>query len=110
MVRLRDENTQIKLRADDLDHKLMQARKLLSAQDLHVKDLERQEQGLKERAEGLEHELQRIRKEEETVRNLYRLEQELMDMKQDKERLAIDLEKAKKVRINIWGIFPLLLP
>nr|KAG5696795.1 hypothetical protein BaRGS_012818 [Batillaria attramentaria] len=84
-------------KADDLEQKLMQTRKLLSARDLRVKELEEQEALLHERVEELENELDRVRHEDEAAQNVFRLEHELQDTKQEKERLSIDLEKAKKL-------------
>jgi hypothetical protein len=54
--------------------------------------------GVQERITELEKDLQRVREEDVAAQNLFRCQQELHEARQDRERMAIDLEKAKKVR------------
>ena len=98
ILRLKEEHAQNKFRAEDLEQKLMQARKQLTARDLRVQELEEQHAVLQERVQDLENQLQRVREEDEAAHNLFRCEHELDQTRQEKERLVIDLEKAKKVR------------
>lgn len=97
MLRLKEELNLTRGKAEDMEQKLTATRKLLSARDLRVKELEEREAGLGERVDQLERELERLRREDEAAQNMLRLEQELGETKQEKERLAIDLEKAKKL-------------
>ncbi|KAL8611340.1 hypothetical protein ACOMHN_014395 [Nucella lapillus] len=92
-----EEHAQSKFRAEDLEKKLTQARKQLSAQGLHLKEVEHKEQEAGTRVEELERELQRVRQEDQSAQSLFRSEHELVQTRQDKERLVIDLEKAKKL-------------
>ena len=80
----------------------MQARKQLTARDLQVQELEEQNAVLQERVQDLENQLQRVREEDEAAHNLFRCEHELDQTRQEKERLVIDLEKAKKVSGGGW--------
>ena len=102
ILRLKEEHAQNKFRADDLEQKLTQARKQLTARDLRVKELEERNVALEELVQDLENKLQRVREEDEAAHNLFRCEHELEQTRQEKERLVIDLEKAKKVREDKW--------
>lgn len=97
ILRLKEEHAQSKFRAEDVEKKLTQARKQLSAQDLQLKEMGRREEEARQRAEELDRELQRVRQEDESAHTLFRIEHELDQTRQEKERLVIDLEKAKKL-------------
>lgn len=70
---------------------------MLVARDLHVKELEDTENELAGRLQELEQELRQVREKDQVAQSLLNVETELNQTKQEKERLAVDLEKAKKV-------------
>ncbi|XP_076467383.1 uncharacterized protein LOC143298367 [Babylonia areolata] len=97
ILRLKEEHAQSRFRAEDLEKKLTQTRKQLTARDLRLKEAEQQGEEAEQRAQDLERELQRLRREDESAQTLFRTEHELGQTRQEKERLVIDLEKAKKL-------------
>lgn len=97
LLRLKEENALSKSQLEELHQKLTQTRKMLVARDLHVKELEDTENELAGRLQELEKELRQVREKDQVAQSLLNVETELNQTKQEKERLAVDLEKAKKV-------------
>lgn len=97
LLRLKEENALSKSQLEELHQKLTQTRKMLVARDLHVKELEDTENELAGRLQELEQELRQVREKDQVAQSLLNVETELNQTKQEKERLAVDLEKAKKV-------------
>ncbi|BFZ25333.1 hypothetical protein BsWGS_28372 [Bradybaena similaris] len=95
ILSLREENVALKAKSEGQERKLSQARKMITARDFRVRDLEEREKELEKKIQELTLELDRLRDGEGS--ELYNTQKNLQDAKADKERLAIDLEKAKKL-------------
>ncbi|CAG5117801.1 unnamed protein product [Candidula unifasciata] len=95
ILSLREENVALKAKSESQEKKLIQARKIITGRDFRVRELEEQQQDLEKKIKELQLEIDRLRDGEGS--ELYNTQKSLKDAKADKERLAIDLEKAKKL-------------
>lgn len=95
LLSLREENVALKTRCEGLDKKLSQVRKVITARDFRIKDLEEKEREMEHKIEEVTQELDRLRDSEGS--EFFKTQKELQQIKSEKERLAIDLEKAKKL-------------
>ncbi|XP_059153963.1 centrosomal protein of 85 kDa-like isoform X2 [Physella acuta] len=93
VLALREENASLKMRTENFEKKLSHARKILTARDFRIRELEDKEQELTIKLTNIQEEFERFEDKE-------KLEFDKSQLKQcqlEKERLAADLEKAKKL-------------
>ncbi|RUS73563.1 hypothetical protein EGW08_018679 [Elysia chlorotica] len=94
-MQAQQDNVALKTRNEGLDKKLSQVRKIITARDFRIRDLEQSEQSLKHKVEEITEELDRLRDTDGS--EFFNVQRELEHVKSEKERYAIDLEKAKKL-------------
>ncbi|XP_005104232.1 centrosomal protein of 85 kDa [Aplysia californica] len=95
MMSLREDNFGQKSRLEGQEKKLAQLRKVVTARDFRIRELEDNEKDLETKLNETQDELERLR--DSGGSEFYNTQRELKAAKADKERLAIDLEKAKKL-------------
>ncbi|XP_076076468.1 centrosomal protein of 85 kDa-like isoform X1 [Mytilus galloprovincialis] len=93
---LREETKFQKQQLEQLQEKLFNNKKLLSQRDLKIEELQNQMDHLSGKMNGISSELDRIKSDGEGA-VLQRCQEEIVRLKEDNQRLAIDFEKAKKL-------------
>ncbi|XP_052087368.1 centrosomal protein of 85 kDa-like isoform X1 [Mytilus californianus] len=93
---LREETKFQKQQLEQLQNKLFNNKKLLSQRDLKIEELQNQMDHLSGKMNGIASELDRIKSDGEGA-VLQRCQEEIVRLKEDNQRLAIDFEKAKKL-------------
>lgn len=93
---MREETKFQKQQLEQLQEKLFNNKKLLSQRDLKIEELQNQMDHLSGKMNGISSELDRIKSDGEGA-VLQRCQEEIVRLKEDNQRLAIDFEKAKKV-------------
>lgn len=81
---------------EQLQEKLFNSKKMLSQRDIKIEELQNEMDHLSGKVKSLSSELDRIKSDGEGAA-LQRCEEEVIRLKEDNQRLAIDFEKAKKV-------------
>ena len=100
MNNLREETKFQRQQLEQLQEKLFSNKKLLSQRDLKIEELQNEVDHISGKVKVMTSELGRIKSEGEGAA-LQRCEDEVSRLKEDNQRLAIDFEKAKKVKIYL---------
>lgn len=95
ILSLSDENEGLKMRVESADKKLSQVRKVVTARDFRIRELEEREKALESKIAQLTDKVDQLQDSEGS--ELYKTQQDLAMMGSEKERLTVDLEKAKKL-------------
>ena len=93
---MQQQHQQAVLQITDLETKLREARKRLTSHDFTEQELQLQVKQLSSQVDELTGEVEGLRSEGVGA-TLFHAQEELQELREEKERLAIDLEKAKKV-------------
>ncbi|XP_071114287.1 centrosomal protein of 85 kDa-like [Haliotis cracherodii] len=96
LVALREERAVNRATLEDLEKKLMQTKQTLSSREMDLREMSEREHQMLERLNEATDNVERLRSEGSGAA-LYKAEVEAQGMREEKERLAIDLEKAKKL-------------
>ena len=96
----KEENQLKKEQIGSLEERLKETTELLSEKEITVQDLENKQQHLASKMKDLTTEIQFIKSEGEG-RALQQAQEELHDALEIKDRVTLDLEKAKKVGGNL---------
>ncbi|ESO98561.1 hypothetical protein LOTGIDRAFT_239009 [Lottia gigantea] len=93
---LKEEMTLKETKIHELERKLKHARKVLTQREFQQREMSEKEHHLLEKLKSLSEENDRL-KLDDTTAALFKSQEELRDVREEKERYAIDLEKAKKL-------------
>ncbi len=106
---LREERQLNRAHIDDLEKKMMQTKQTLSSREMALREMSEREQQMSDRLNDATDEVERLRSEGSGAA-LYKAEVEVQDLREEKERLAIDFEKAKKVGFSSILCFDICIP
>ncbi|XP_041353808.1 centrosomal protein of 85 kDa-like [Gigantopelta aegis] len=94
--KVKQQHQQSVMQVEDLETKLSDTRKQLTARDFTEQELQLTVKRLSDQVDDLTSEVDSLRSEGVGA-TLYQIQEELQEMREEKERLAIDLEKAKRL-------------
>ncbi|XP_067675281.1 centrosomal protein of 85 kDa-like [Haliotis asinina] len=96
LVALREERAISQATQEDLEKKLILTKQTLSSREMDLREMSERERQMLERLNAATDDVEKLRSEGSGAA-LYKAEVEAQELREEKERLAIDLEKAKKL-------------